>query len=156
MPSEAEWEKAARGPDGNEYPWGDQFDLSKCNTKRGNKGGTTPVDAYSPDGDSYYGCADMVGNVLEWTRSLWGKDWSEPKFKYPYRFDDGREDEEAGSDIRRVLRGGSFYGDDSNTRCAFRYGFNPPSNYPNYGFRVAVSLTNRLKILENNISSKNY
>jgi hypothetical protein len=68
LPREAEWEKAARGAYGNEWPWGNEFDPNKCNSVEGGKGGTTPVGSYSSaGGDSPYGCADMVGNVWEWT-----------------------------------------------------------------------------------------
>jgi formylglycine-generating enzyme required for sulfatase activity len=62
--SEAQWEKAARGEYGNEWPWGNEFDKNRCNSIEGGKGGTTPVDVY-PSGTSPFGSMDMVGNVWE-------------------------------------------------------------------------------------------
>jgi formylglycine-generating enzyme required for sulfatase activity len=140
LPTEAEWEKAARGEYGNEWPWGNEWDSAKCNSKEGGKGGTTPVGAHSPQGDSPYGAADMAGNVWEWTQSLWGKDLSRLDFKYPYRPDDGRENLEAGDDVRRVLRGGSWDDFRRSARCAFRNWNLPGSWYNNIGFRVILSL----------------
>ena len=66
LPTEQQWEKAARGPDGRQYPWGDQAPTPDLCNFNGNVGTTTPVGRYSPQGDSPYHCVDMSGNVWEW------------------------------------------------------------------------------------------
>ena len=139
LPTEAEWEKAARGEYGNEWPRGNEFDKNKCNTREGNKSGTTPVGAYSPQGDSPYGIADMAGNVWEWTISLWGSDTGKPQYSYPYQFRDGREKLDAPEDVLRVLRGGSFMSVAGNGRATSRF-WDVPRDCLNYlGFRVVVA-----------------
>ncbi|MCD4739239.1 MAG: SUMF1/EgtB/PvdO family nonheme iron enzyme [Anaerolineae bacterium] len=139
LPTEAEWEKAARGPQGRVCPWGNKWDATKCNTVESGLGGTTLVGMY-PEGASPYGCLDMAGNVWEWTSSLWGKDLGKPEYKYPYRPDDGRENLDAGDNVLRVLRGGAFDDYQDYARSAFRYRHLPYHGFGLYGFRLVVSL----------------
>ncbi len=128
LPSEAEWEKAARGPNGLEYPWGNEWDASKCNMWDSGPHDTTPVGRYSPRGDSPYGCADMAGNVWEWTSSLYKP--------YPYKADD--EHENMSSRDNRVVRGGSFPDGEGFVRAASRVRRVPDRGWYSIGFRCGA------------------
>jgi formylglycine-generating enzyme required for sulfatase activity len=129
LPSEVEWECAARGPDGRVWPWNDKADVGRSNTREAGAGGTTRVDLYTPQGDSPYGVGDMIGNVWEWTSSLFRP--------YPYDACDGREDLSAPG--WRVLRGGSWFNDLYTARCYARLD-GDFIFYNNVGFRCATSL----------------
>ena len=164
LPSEPEWEKASRGgleiperpviraahsltaeatlrenpaPD-RSYPCEGKVDSNRANYASTEIGKPSAVGCF-PGGVSPYGCEELSGNLWEWTRSLWGKEWNKPEFVYPYDPDDGREDIAAPDEIHRVLRGGSFGGYPGDIRCACR-GLNGPDDRDyGLGFRVVVS-----------------
>jgi formylglycine-generating enzyme required for sulfatase activity len=129
LPSEVEWEAAARGLRGRRYPWGGRWQSARANTWEGHVLRPTPVDVY-PQGRTPEGLADMAGNVWEWTRSFYQT--------YPYDSEDGREALEA--EGYRVLRGGSWDLVRRYARCASRLRLVPDDFNSNFGFRVVVSL----------------
>ena len=127
LPSELEWEKAARGGlRETVFSWGDDPDPNRANYDESEIGTTSAAGCFPANG---FGLYDMLGNVWEWTRSLWSKD----------RIDDQkREDSNAEDDMHRVVRGGSWLDLHDDARCAYRYWLHPAFRSGNIGFRVVL------------------
>lgn len=132
LPAEAQFEAAARGKKGRQFPYGSKFDSDRCNTFESHIRRTTPVGIF--DNATPEGAFDLSGNAYTWTSSIYDQD----KFPYPYKSDDGREDI-AATGVRRVLRGGSWIFFQVVARAVYRDYDVPAGRGSIIGFRVLCS-----------------
>jgi len=128
LPTEAQWEAAARGPERSIYPWGDEWDAERANTRESELGRITAVGSY-PHGASWCGAMDMVGNVWEWTRSDFNTG------------DRANEIDIMKNSTYVSRRGGAWFNPRLLARGACRDGFNPRFRNGTLGGRLVTPLT---------------
>ena len=138
LPSEVEWEAAARGPEGRCYAWGDTFDINRCNAVETHVRRTTPVGAF-PGGGTPEGILDLTGNVFEWTDTLFAAVDRHVQVE-ARRADLGHTTRSETSSQRRVIRGGSWGQDQNQLQTWRRIGELPAAYGDNQGFRLALPI----------------
>jgi len=139
LPSEVEWEAAARGAAGRPYAYGEAFDAAKGNTLETRLKRPTPVGVFV-EGATPEDVSDLAGNMASWTKSLWGEGDDEPVFKYPYDPTDGREAETAALRVYRVVRGAEWWDPGGSSPAAARYWYHPDIRSDFIGVRLARSV----------------
>jgi formylglycine-generating enzyme required for sulfatase activity len=139
LPTEAQWERCARGIEGRLWPWGNKFEPNRCNTVESKFGKPTAVNAF-PNGATPEGIFDLAGNVWEWCRTRWGRFWQTMEYIYPYQLTDDRDNDNEGRYVR-IMRGGSWFDAALAAGMATRRRYLPDARSNNIGFRLVEELT---------------
>jgi formylglycine-generating enzyme required for sulfatase activity len=139
LPSEVEWEAAARGLEGHRYAWGNDYVRHHCNLLDMHIRHPSPIGVF-PEGDTSAGLTDMTGNTADWTHTSWGHRMDVPDFHYPYTVGDGRENASAAELAIRIVRGGGWHANAVSAQATCRDAHHVARVGYSLGFRLCVSL----------------